>query len=251
MWYGAGRAEEVAVSEITLWDVLRWEGQAKFAEDIPWEVQDKARELGYADGLQDVIKKYKAAARLRQMDGGVNINAESKQMFLEFAETQVGRSNVMFRHLPAIRALFAHNGASALAKQNANWPDEQEALNLEARKILEKVPPNSARDVTWWAVYCKVMVGLVENGSVPFKECDYLLILSQMTEHRAKDTAGRREWLARRYVGESRRDEAIEILTPVCADDYSAPNQRERAMVLLREIAPDRIEPDFTPTDPK
>jgi hypothetical protein len=65
-----------------------------------------------------------------------------------------------------------------------------------------------------------------------------------MVEHRAKDTAGRREWLARRYMNENRRDEAIDILVPACADDYSATNQRDRAMALLRELAPDRIEPD-------
>lgn len=210
------------------------EGLSKtWAEVLP-EDQEVATDCGYLEGLQNVVCRYKPAAALCQLTGEQNANTESVRRFKEFANYSLVFSTNLELDVP-VKALLVHNAASGYARGNGNKPGEQWALNLMALNLLETVPAH-LRDDDWSFVWEKVSVGLMEAGHTTFNEEVYLRVIESMTDNRSKDTAGRRYFLAHRYNQQMRFAGAINMLVSVREDDYSAPNQRERALSLLDKM---------------
>lgn len=228
--------------------ILVVEGAAKTIGDIPHEVAEAASALGYLEGLQRVVGEYKPAAAKRQPVDGVNTSDESMTAFRLFAAAMIeGSRSATFA---TVRALYLHDAASGMAKQNGNQPDLQVRLNRSALGILEEVPSNERVD-DWWTVYEKVYVGLSEAGHIAFDETTYRAVLNSMASNGSKDTAGRRAFLAEWLVGQGRSVEAVEVLNPVEADTCSAPNQVERARGLLVKLRGSTVAPPVVPPQPQ
>lgn len=211
--------------------VLDVKGVVKTWAEVPLKVQEMAADCGYLEGMQNVICRYKPAAALRQLVDEVNVNSESVRRFREFACYSIVFSANLELDVP-VKAVLLHHAASGYARRNGNKPNEQFVMNLTALNLLETVP-SDFRDDDWLVVWEKVSVGLMEAGHKRFDEAVYLKIVESMTRNCSSNTAGRREFLARWYVQQRRFEKAIEVLVPVREDDYSAPNQRDRAVAFL------------------
>lgn len=217
---------------------LRWliqqEGALQEFSDVSPEVLVVSARFGYQEGLYLVLDMYKPAGRCRQAPSGVNLNAGSLQgfgSFIQACEDAVSRTTN-----PVIQALLLHNAGSASAPHNGNTRRQVE-FNFSANLVLDAIP-EASRDDDWQCVWEKVMVALYENDAVQFVEFDYRKILDSMWLHGSKDTAGRREFLAKWLDQRGWRDEALEVLKLVEADATSDPTQRSRALELLKKLTP-------------
>lgn len=209
-------------------EIIVWEGKASSMLDIPVEVLKEAQGLGYLTGLTAVLDLYKPGAKLRKKEGDINVNPTSLRFFHCFVEASELLAELATS--PVVQALLLHGGASGSSAGNGNT-GRQPSLNIRARQILLDVPKSEQSD-DWWCVYEKVSVGLFESGAIEFDEAEFLRIIESMHNGRSKDTAGRRVFLARRYISESRWDDALALLEVGILDDYSAPNQKEELMKL-------------------
>lgn len=222
---------------MTLVEVLRDEGRCQTLAEVPMEVWQEAKRLNYAEGLIYVISLYKLAARMRKVKDGVNQSAESKKIFLLFADAtkelvcrEDGKSKI-------VEALLLQNIASSCAVINGNDPRRQEHYRGSALIALYDVP-EAEHDDDWKCVQMKVYVDYEESGATfSFDEARYKAALDFLAKHKSADVAGRREFLAHYLESKKRHEEALQILAPLSEDDHSAPDQLEQAKKLLAELS--------------
>lgn len=221
-------------NEITLRQILAAEGTYSSCSEIPSDILHAAYLKEYEDGLSAVVAVYKTAARLRKKVDGLNFNPDSVAMFRTFARSC---ENIPHEDMSAVVcALYVHNAASAFANGNGNLPQRQRELNEEALGILNLVLADQ-RDDDWAVVWEKVVVGLMEAGHMEFDEEKYRQLIASMERGRSKDTAGRKLFYAKWLAKNGRGMEAIDLLTPVRNDTFSAPNQVKEALDWLSGLS--------------